>query len=140
MGKIIKVDKETSIEMQQAIESSSKDVNSPQDVNMIDVSDQSIDALKYALHSLINNQGTPEGTSNLNPGKIKALSRMKILNHYYKSGAVDAYYENILHLRQSMTENPNSILEIMGNLFKYQPNPNQPGALSRMGSFLRGRQ
>jgi len=137
---IIKIDDETSIEMKEAIQSSSFASNSTQDEQKIDVSDQSIDALKYALHSLINNQSSPEGTTNLNPGKIKALSRMKILNHFYKCDAVDEYYENILHLRQSITEHPNSILEIMGNLFRFQPNQNQPGALSRMGAFLRGRQ
>jgi len=138
--KIIKLDNETSIEMQQATDIKSMGSNIDSNEQIIDVSDQSIDALKYALHSLIHNQGSVEGTSNLNSGKIKALSRMKILNHFYKCDAVDAYYENILHLRQSMTDHPNSILEIMGNLFRFQPNQNQAGSLSKMTSFLRGRQ
>ena len=140
MGKIIKLNEEQSIEMKEAIASSSQPSNIPQEQQQIDVSDQSIDALKYALHALINNQSSPEGTTNLSPSKIKALSRMKVLNHYFKCSAIDDYYENILHLRQSMTTNPNSILEIMGNLFKNQPNSNQPGLASRLGGFLRGRQ
>jgi len=104
----------------------------------IDVSDQSIDALKYALHSLIQNTGSTAGTSNLNPRKIRALSRMKVLNHFYRCNAIEAYREDILELQRSETRNPMSILEILGNLFKYQPNPNA-GFASKMGNFLRGR-
>jgi len=131
--------KEQSPEMEEAISSSSSSYPSDIEAPGIDITDQSVDALKYALYSLINNKGAPEGTTNLNPGKIKALSRMKILNHFYKCGAIDEYYENILHLRQSITTNPNSILEIMGGMFRTQP-INQPGIVSRTASFLRGRQ
>lgn len=134
-----KVTKEQSPEMEEAISSSSYSNGEGMEVPGIDIADQSIDALKYALYSLINNKGTPEGTTNLNPGKIKALSRMKILNHFYKCGAIDEYYENILNLRQSITTNPNSILEIMGGMFRTQPQ-NQGGIISRTASFLRGRQ
>ncbi len=134
---IKKTTEKQSPEMEAAVKSTMD--YSDNSVPGIDISDQSVDALKYALYSLINNKGAPEGTTNLNPGKVKALSRMKILNHFYKCEAIDEYYENILHLRQSITAQPNSILEIMGGMFRSQPQ-NQASIMSRTASFLRGRQ
>ena len=114
-------------------------ISSNPESDELNISDSSIDALKYALHSLIMNKGSPAGSSNLNPRKIKALSRIKALNHFYRSKAVEDYYLNILELQRSETSMPMSILEIMGNLFKNQPNT-QSGIVNRMGSILRGRQ
>lgn len=138
--KIIKLDQETSMEMQEAIASSSNGADSNEE-QQLDISDAGIDSGKYLLHALITKNGNPAGTTNLTPSKIKALSRMKILNYFYKCDAVDQYRDDIINLRQSMTEHPDSLLNLAGNLFRgVMPLNNQPGTLSRMGAFLRGRQ
>lgn len=103
----------------------------------LDISDQNVDALKYALHTIINNKGSIAGTTNLNPRKIRALSRMKALNFFYRSSAIDQYYQNVLELQRSETKNPSNILESIGNLFKQ---PQQPqGFGSKISRFVRSR-
>ena len=52
--------KEQSPEMEEAISSSSSSYPSDIEAPGIDITDQSVDALKYALYSLINNKGAPE--------------------------------------------------------------------------------
>ena len=105
--------------------------------NSLDISDQNIDALKYALHSIIHNQGSIAGTTNLSSKQIRAISRLKVLNHYYQSDAIESFYTNVLELQRSETKNPVSILESIGNLFKQPQIPNGIG--SKLSRFVRGR-
>lgn len=105
------------------------------DVEEIDISDQNIDALKYALHTIINNKGSIAGTTNLKKAQIHALTKMKALNYFYKSKAIDEYYYNVLEMQRSETENPTSILESIGNLFKF-PTPQNDGIGSKLRRIL----
>lgn len=104
----------------------------------IDISDQNIDALKYALHAIINNQGSIAGTTNLRPRQIHGLSRAKTLNFFYKSRAIDIYYDTVCEIQRSETNDPHNILEGIGNLFKAPQNPNM-GIGNKISRIIRGR-
>ena len=136
---IQKKEKEYSPELKEAIESTlSKNIGN--DCEVLDISDAGIDAGKYLLHALVSNNQNPAGTTNLTPSKIKALARIKALNYWFKCPAIDNYRDDVINLRQSLTDHPESLLNLAGNLFRPLMQNRPDGALSRMSTFLRGRQ
>lgn len=103
----------------------------------IDIADQNVDHFKYALYAIIHGKGKPERTTNLDNSQIRALAKMKALNHFYGSKAVDEYYHNIIDLQMSETKDPHNILEGIGNLFK-SPQIASGGIGSKISRFIRG--
>lgn len=99
----------------------------------LDISQESITAAKYALAGLADNTSSLRGTTNLNPQKVKAISRMLILNKFYKTPLVDDYADMILEMNRSVTKEPTSFLNIVGNLFRNEGTEKQ-GMMGRIFS------
>lgn len=116
-------------EMKQSIEDASQQPGAG--TNGLDISQESITAAKYALAGLADNTSSLRGTTNLSPKQIKALSRMVLLNTFFKTDKVDVYEKIILEMSRSVTKDPVSYLNIVGNLFKNEGTEKQ-GLMNRI--------